>query len=231
MSNEHETRAFCGWRHTFLLKKDGSLFGFGGNELGELSLPENDEQCYLTPTFVLKMEKISNLFCGNKTSFLLMEDGNLHACGDNLHWQLGIERDESVPKFEFIMADVKQVFVDEGSTTVLTLNRELFIFGELACKQILGQSENLEKKLQVGESVVLLPENELITPKWTFEGHKEFDEQFQDSVLCFLLCMKKKIAKHLMFPKPIFSMIINFSISLADPKEMESQPNKKRKRN
>ena len=211
MRNEHGARVFCGGFHSFLLKKDNSLFGFGYNGDLQLALPENGKNCFLSPTFVMKEEKICNVFCAVSTSFLLMEDGSLFGCGGNRFKQLGIEG-ENIPKFEFVMGKVKQVFARITFTAILKENGEVITFGKFQCNQLSGKEGDLQRKLQVGEQVILLPDSFPINRKWKFECHNEFGEEIQENVFFFLLCMKRKIPNHLKLPKPILQIVINLSL-------------------
>ena len=210
MRNEHGARVFCGRYHSFILKKDNSLFGFGDCRYGQLSLPKKDH--YLTPTFVMKDEKIFNITGGTYVSFLLMRDGSLFVCGKNDFNQLGVKKVGNVFKFEFVMGEVKQVFAQNHFNAVLKKNGQVFILGKFECNQLSGKEGDLQRQLQVGEPVKLLMGNDSIKTEWKFECHKEFDEEFQESVFCFLLCMKRNVPTHLKLPKPIFSIVINLTI-------------------
>ena len=70
----------------------------------------------------MKDEKILNIFCGDHNSFLIMKDNSLYGCGNNHAGQLGIKGVKNMFKFEFVMGEVKQVFTQYQTTTVLKKN-------------------------------------------------------------------------------------------------------------
>ena len=212
MRNEHGAKVFCGSLHSFLLKKDSSLFAFGRNEHGQLSLPQIAVNSYPVPTLVMKNERIRKVFCGVNTSFLLSDNASLFACGDNQYNKLGIRKRESIFNFEFVTGETKQVFSMGTFTVVLKENGQVFVFGWLECDQLSGNPGELERKLEVGEPVAVIVGSDPVSVEWTTDTHKEFDQEFQESVLCFLLCMKSNIPNHLKLPKPLLSIILNLSL-------------------
>jgi len=48
--------------------------------------------------------------------------------------------------------------------------------------------------------------------EWNFQNHQQFDKEFQKNIFNFILCLKRKIPKQFQPPKPIFSIIVNFSL-------------------
>lgn len=214
MTNEHGRKVFCGGFHSFVLKKDKSLFGFGSNMNGQLSVSQRDEWCFFSPIFVMKEEGIFNIFCGENCSFLLMEDGILLACGDNQHNQLGIENEQglNILKFKFVMEDVVQVCIQHDSSAVLKEGGEVLLFGKMECNKLSKKEGELQRKLEIEEPIALLSNNKPIHLEWTFENHKEFEEEFRESIRCFLLCMKRAIAGNLRPPNPILKIVINLSL-------------------
>jgi alpha-tubulin suppressor-like RCC1 family protein len=77
----------CGWSHLLVITKDGSVYGFGDNEDGELCLPD---PTYDTPT-LLPLRDITAVACGTNFSVLLTSQGSLLASGYNAYGSLGLQ--------------------------------------------------------------------------------------------------------------------------------------------
>ena len=62
------------------------------------------------------------------------------------------------------------------------------------------------------EPIELIMGELVMTREWSFEKHSEFHQDFQQSVLTFLLSLKRKIPQCLKPPKFVLSLIINLTI-------------------
>jgi X-linked retinitis pigmentosa GTPase regulator len=62
----------CGYFHTVVVAEDGSLWGFGNNSKGKLSL---DNIAIATPTRIPHAEKFVSVSCGNQFTLALDENG------------------------------------------------------------------------------------------------------------------------------------------------------------
>ena len=101
-----------------------------------------------------------------------------------------------------IKADIKQISCGSSNSFALKRNGDLLCFGELK-----------NTKDTIHEKVALLGMVDSENPvHWSFQEHFLFDDDIQKQVYSFLLCLKRVVPKHLMLPKPIFSIVINFSI-------------------
>ena len=84
----------CSYLFTFVLTKDNQLWACGYNRNGQLGLGDNHEKGILT-----KLNwtggTVKQVACGKFHTFILTEDSQLWACGDNRHGQLGLGDDDS----------------------------------------------------------------------------------------------------------------------------------------
>ncbi|AYV82630.1 MAG: chromosome condensation regulator [Hyperionvirus sp.] len=78
----------CGFYHSFIKLDDGTIMGCGNNSSGQLGLGE--VQVVRSFTKIEYVSKnISEIVCGNCTTFLLMDDGTSMSCGFGLSGTLG----------------------------------------------------------------------------------------------------------------------------------------------
>ena len=87
MNDNTITQISCGGEHTLMLKQNGSLFGFGNNEYGQLGTGNNENQN--EPKLILKDIEISQIHCGSFHSIFLRQNGNVYSFGYNRYGQLG----------------------------------------------------------------------------------------------------------------------------------------------
>ena len=59
-----------------ILKKNGEVFVFGSNDIGEIGM--KDETDINKPTLLMKGDEISEIFCGYKRSFILKKNRELN---------------------------------------------------------------------------------------------------------------------------------------------------------
>ena len=88
------SRISVGSVHTLIVKKDGSLWGTGRNEFGELGLGHNDQVNSFTEILTSDVGEIS---AGGHHSLIVKTDGSLWATGNNSFGQLG---DNSFTNFD-----------------------------------------------------------------------------------------------------------------------------------
>ena len=89
----------CGRDHTIVLMEDGSVYGAGDNEDGELGTGDDNDKIIFTPmtigdgsTLVTNVKAIS---CGKYHSIVLMNDGSVYGTGENYDGQLGTGDDNN----------------------------------------------------------------------------------------------------------------------------------------
>ena len=79
----------CGYGHTIILKNDGSLWGCGWNERGQLGLGDTPNRNTFTQ-IINNADNIKEIYCGWIHTFILENDGTLWGCGGNGNGQLGL---------------------------------------------------------------------------------------------------------------------------------------------
>jgi len=78
--------------HTFLIKNDGSVWGIGNNQYGQLGTGETSSTVYNMTQMLLPSNKIASSVSGTELyTMVLMSDGTLWGTGYNNKGQLGID--------------------------------------------------------------------------------------------------------------------------------------------
>ena len=104
----------CGDSHTIILKNDGTLWGCGNNNYGQLGLGDKNNRNIFT--------KITNdielIYCGNNYTLILKNDGTLWGCGQNNYGQLGLGDTTNRITFTQIISNADNVkcFANDYST-------------------------------------------------------------------------------------------------------------------
>ena len=73
--------------HGMLITKQGSVFAFGQNDVGQLGLNDNKKRTH--PRLVDVSDRIVDAACGQKHTLLLSEMGKVFVMGKNDCGQLG----------------------------------------------------------------------------------------------------------------------------------------------
>ena len=83
----------CGNSHTIVLLDDGTVYGCGINDWGQLGNGNTDSQTSLVPMILTEKippgKKVVNIACGDQYTIVLLEDGTVYGCGRNDNGQLG----------------------------------------------------------------------------------------------------------------------------------------------
>jgi len=77
----------AGDRHTVVLKKDGTVFAFGGGIMGQLGTGSTGKQA--VPTQVVGVTDVAAVACGLRYTVVLKKDGTVWSWGENFQGQLG----------------------------------------------------------------------------------------------------------------------------------------------
>ena len=80
---------YCGRCHTFILKNDGTLWGCGDNQYGELGLGDTTNRSIFT-IIGINTNDIKLIYCGNYYTLILKNDSTLWGCGLSDYGQLGL---------------------------------------------------------------------------------------------------------------------------------------------
>lgn len=83
-------RIACGYYHSLVLRKDGSVFAFGRNDYGQLGLGNNESARKPTRIEALQSLRIRDVTSGCYHSIALTQNGKVYVWGRNNHGQLGI---------------------------------------------------------------------------------------------------------------------------------------------
>lgn len=116
----HPHRFSAGGAHTLAQKKDGSVWGWGSNQDGQLGLGGRDR---VRKPQKLRSGKWRMVASGRRHSLLLSEDGRVHASGNNSHGQLGTGDRTNASQFEQVGSLSNAVWIAAGDNwSVVVLN-------------------------------------------------------------------------------------------------------------
>ena len=106
--------------HTLILKNDGTLWGCGDNQYGQLGLKDESTSNVTTLTQITtNVDDTKSIHCGGYHSLILKNDSTLWACGHNGYGQLGLGDTAHRYIFTQITNDVKSVYCGGNHTIIL----------------------------------------------------------------------------------------------------------------
>lgn len=100
--------ASLGNSHLLIVKKDGTVWGGGRNNVGQLAL--NGQNIEKMGIYKIFDEKAKLIHCSNDTSFVLREDGTLFGTGKNSYYAMGNNLVGDQFNFVQLLTGVKYVF-------------------------------------------------------------------------------------------------------------------------
>ena len=112
---------YCGENHTFILKNDGTLWGCGLNNDGQLGLGDNTNKNTFTQV-TTNANDIKSVYCGWSYTLILENDGTLWGCGNNSYGQLGLEDTNNRTTFTQVTTNannIKEIHCNYGHTIIL----------------------------------------------------------------------------------------------------------------
>ena len=75
--------------HSLILKNDGTLWGCGSNDNGQLGLGDDANRSTFTQIITIT-DNIKEIYCGGGCTFILKNDDTLWSCGYNTDGRLGL---------------------------------------------------------------------------------------------------------------------------------------------
>ena len=112
---------YCGKDHNIILKNDGTLWGCGNNQYGQLGLGDTTNRTTFTQV-TTNVDNIKEIYCGSYHTLILKNDGTLWSCGRNDNGQLGLGDGNNRTTFTQITAntdDIKLVYCGSNYTLIL----------------------------------------------------------------------------------------------------------------
>ena len=144
---------YCGSYHSFILKNDGTLWGCGKNDSGQLGLGDINNRKTFT-LIGINTNNIKSIYCGGSYTLILKNDGTLWGCGANSSGQLGLEDTKDRTTFTQITNDVKLVYCGYSHIIILKNDGTLWGSGLNQYGQLgLGNTSNRNTFTQITKNV------------------------------------------------------------------------------
>ncbi|KAM9351918.1 putative E3 ubiquitin-protein ligase HERC3 [Symphorus nematophorus] len=148
----------AGGEQSFALSVSGGVFGWGGNDCGQLGLGDRTDRHTPTSVHYLNLKKTVHISCGKDHTAILTKDGVVFTFGSGQYGQLGHNsfNEELRPRLvaELWGAKVTKIACGRHHTLVLTNCRRVYSFG---CGEQ-GQLGNGEKSYSSVPLPVQLPQ-------------------------------------------------------------------------
>ena len=135
---------YCGSDYTLILQNNGTLWGCGYNDKGQLGLGDTTDR----KTFTKIIDNIKLINCGYRHTIILKNDGTLWGCGNNTFGKLGLEDTTTRNIFTQITTnidDIKYVHCYGNNTVILKNDGTLWGCGPNGNYQ-LGLGEDISNK-------------------------------------------------------------------------------------
>ena len=124
-------QVYCGWYHTFILKNDGTLWGCGYNNFGQLGLGDTTNRTTFTQ-ITTNTDDIKSVYCGGYYTIILKNDGTLWSCGHNSYGELGLG--DTSHRYTFTQVttnanNIKEIYCGDHHTFILKNDGTLWCCG------------------------------------------------------------------------------------------------------
>ena len=127
-----------GAAHALVIKKDGSVSGWGWNELGQVGINSTDP-IVITPTRIVALNNVSSIHAGGVHSMALMPDGTVLAWGVGGAVGDGLDRDTIIPTPLAFIGAIDRISIGFDYTIAITRTGTM-----------LGWGSNYGQKLGIG---------------------------------------------------------------------------------
>ncbi len=122
-----DNQVSLGNSYSAVLRKNGDLYTFGSNAVGQLGDGTTDD----SHIPVKIMSNVKSISIGNYHSAAIKENGDLYTWGDNYYGQLGNGTKDDSPSPQKIMSNVKTVCLGKyGHSAAIKENGDLYIWGD-----------------------------------------------------------------------------------------------------
>jgi alpha-tubulin suppressor-like RCC1 family protein len=134
----------CGWAHTALLKKNGSVWVAGSNTYGQLGLGHTNNQTAPVQMAAAGYD-VAAVVCGSAHTALLKKDGTVWVAGSNTYGQLGLghTNNQTTPVQMAAAGGVEAVACGGHHTALLKKDGTVWMVGRNTNGQLgLGHTNN-----------------------------------------------------------------------------------------
>lgn len=161
--DDYEIVTICGGSYHTIIQTKTEVFGFGGNEFGQLGLDDTSRQFLPTKLNFFDDYEIISVECGYRHSIVITTKG-VYVFGDNGCGQLGLGEDFSLHK----TVPTKLNFFDKHQILLITCYADhnmiyttqgLYVFGENFCGELGLGDRNIRRvpvKLNFEHEIILL---------------------------------------------------------------------------
>jgi len=131
--NGKSVQTICTGNTTFMLMTDGSLYGCGWNEYGQLSLGDNENRNTLVQIPIPQNKVVDKVYASRRNTSLMMTDGTLWVCGQNNSGQLGQGHTDHLDTFTLLpMPDnniISHISFTSFSLYIFMTNHSVWVCG------------------------------------------------------------------------------------------------------
>ena len=133
--------------HMLLLRKDGTVWGWGRNRYGQIN-PNNDEVFFDELHKVKKIEDVIDIAAGQRDSVFLTRQGEVYALGQNEYgWVNGIAKPLMIPTQVANLENIIRIEFKNGVLLALNNKGELYSTG--GTNNALGREIKLYKDTEI----------------------------------------------------------------------------------
>jgi alpha-tubulin suppressor-like RCC1 family protein len=155
-----------GGGHTIILMTNGTVWGCGYNEFGQLGIQSYDDNYTFVQMIIPDGYTVDSIYCGAYNTFVVMQNGTVWGCGWNKNGSLGLsDNDDRNVLTQMTIPDGKTLqTISAGVSTFMLMNDgSLYGCGTNEYGQLgLGDSVNRNTFVQIP-----IPENKIVNKVYT----------------------------------------------------------------